>query len=211
MSSATVSLFSNVGKKVSDYELSSALLDTKVSPRLLHQVITGYRNNLRSGTSSTKTRAEVSGGGRKPWKQKGTGNARSGSNRSPLWRKGGIIFGPKPRSYRYTLSQAQRNEAFRVGFGYQVGNNALFVVQEWPNADGKTSKAIQFLKALKIEGSSILVLESVNDQWAKAVRNIPFIRLVDVNSLNANHLLSARNLVFTSASIKALENRLARN
>src|ERR1019366_2324015 len=154
-----LALFSGTGEAKGKVELPGAIAGLDLSRRTLHEVITVLRNNQRRGTSETKTRSFVSGGGRKPWKQKGTGNARSGSNRSPLWRGGGIIFGPHPRSYRVDLTREKKRAALLTALGEKAKGGEISVVESFPNWEGKTAPAEKLLTKLAVGRRALLVLD----------------------------------------------------
>lgn len=178
------------------------------SLRTLHEVLTGYMHNKRRGTSSTKTRGLVSGGGRKPWKQKGTGNARSGSIRSPLWRGGGIIFGPLPRSYRVELSKEKRREALRSAFALKVNGKELSVLKSWSDEIVKTKQIAELKEKLKVTGRSLFVFDAVTENMARAFANIPKTECIDVGSLSALELMRAHQVWFTMPAMDLLSKRL---
>ena len=174
------------------------IFETKVSSALLHEVVNGYMANQRSGTHSTKTRAEVSGGGRKPWKEKGTGNARAGSNRSPLWRKGGIIFGPKPRDYSRNVPQQKRQLSLKMALSVKASSNDIMVVDSFAVAEPKTKKLAELLKNLKLNDMSVLiVVEKIDANLKVASRNLQD--------------LWAKKTVFTSSAIELLNNKTTVN
>lgn len=183
-----------------------AVFETKVSPALLHEVSTAFLANQRSGTHSTKTRGEVSGGGKKPWRQKGTGNARSGSNRSPLWRKGGIIFGPKPHGYYSGVPQQKRQNALKMALSSKAASGDLIVMDGITVADQKTKHVAEMLKKLKIDGQNILlVVDKIEKNLKLAGRNIPGLVIMGVNNINSYQVLWAKKLVMTSAAIEKLK------
>jgi large subunit ribosomal protein L4 len=171
-------------------------------------VITAYRGNQRRGTSDTKTRAEVSGGGHKPWRQKGTGNARSGSNRSPLWRKGGIIFGPHPRSYRRDLDEAKRRLALTTALSVKASDVA--VLESLPEGEGKTGALGKIFGKAVPEGRILVVVDKRSDLLRRSIRNIARVSLADTRELNAWMLMLAPKVLITKAALDALEARLPR-
>jgi large subunit ribosomal protein L4 len=182
------------------------VFDTKVSPALLHEVINGYLANQRSGTHSVKTRAEVSGGGKKPWKEKGTGNARAGSNRSPLWRKGGIIFGPKPRDYSQNISQQKRRKSLEMALAIKAKGNAVVVIDAMAVSEPKTKKIVEILKNLKISSDNIvLAVEKTDTNLKLASRNVPGLIVIEARSLNAYQVMWAKKIIFTQGAIGQLK------
>jgi large subunit ribosomal protein L4 len=195
------------GKEVGKMDLPS-LFETKVSQSLLHEVVTGYLANQRSGTHSTKTRGEVSGGGCKPYKQKGTGNARRGSNRSPLMRKGGIIFGPTPHGYRHDISQSKRSLALWMALSAKTKEGSLIVVDDLVIEEPKTKKIIEILKNLKAENGNVLfVAEKINPKVKIAASNVQGLLLEQAASLNTYEVLWSKRIVITSGAIEKLKNR----
>ena len=183
-----------------------ALFETKVSRALLHEVVTGYLANQRSGTADTKSRGEVSGGGHKPWREKGTGNARAGSNRSPLWRKGGIIFGPKPRSYYQRLPQQKRRLALDMALSAKVKDGNFIAVDTVTIDEPKTKKMAEVLKNLKVGNGTVLLVIDKNDPKVKrASQNIPGLVVTEAKNLNAYQVLWANKVVFTSAAVNQMQ------
>jgi large subunit ribosomal protein L4 len=181
------------------------VFSTKVSKDLLHEIVVGYMANRRSGTADTKSRGEVSGGGRKPWMEKGTGNARAGSNRSPLWRKGGIIFGPEPRSYFQRMSQQKRRLALQMALASKMQENNVVVLNSVAVDAPKTKQVSGILKNLKLDGKTVLlVVDKVDAKVKQASRNIPGLVMSDVRSLNAYQVLWANKLVLSTAAVDLL-------
>lgn len=179
------------------------VFDTKISSALLHEVVTGLLANQRAGTHATKTRGEVSGGGRKPWKEKGTGNARSGSNRSPLWRKGGIIFGPRPHGYYQNISQQKRVQSLCMALTAKAQGGNVVVIDDVVLSEPKTKQIAALVKSLKLNGSSILlVVDTATDALKRACRNYPLLVLEEARNLNTYQVMWANKLVLTA---KALE------
>ena len=166
-----------------------------------------YLANQRQGTASTKTKAEVSGGGRKPWRQKGTGRARTGSNRSPLWRHGGTTFGPRPRDYGYELPKKARKNALKSALAAKLGDNLLLIINEINISQPKTKEAAAWLKNLKID-SALIVESRENKNLFQAVRNIPEVKAVDGEKLNTYDVLRYKWLVFSQKEFNSLLERL---
>ncbi len=193
------------GKEKGKVELPG-IFETKVSTALLHEVVQGYLSNQRSGTHFTKTRSEVSGGGSKPWKQKGTGNARAGSNRSPLWRKGGIIFGPRPRDYSQNISQQKRRQSVNMALSSKFQSGNVLVLEDLKIDEPKTKKAAEILKNLKVEGKRVLVgVEKDDGKLRRAMRNIPNVVLKEIKNLSAYEILWANKIILTSGAIEQLK------
>jgi len=192
------------GKESGKVELPKKF-ETEVSGPLLHEVIVGLQANKRAGTHSTKTRGEVSGGGCKPWKQKGTGNARSGSTRSPLWRKGGIIFGPHPHSYYQRLTARKRQLALTMALSQKAASGGLVVVDSFAIDTPKTKKVVDALKKLNAaEQKVIVVLEKMNKAVKTASRNIENLIITDSNSLNAYEALWAKKLIVEAGALNKI-------
>ena len=195
------------GKEVGKAELPEAVFGVKPQPTLLHEVVTAFLANQRDGNAHTKTKSEVSGGGHKPWKQKHTGRARAGSTRSPLWRKGGVVFGPKPRSYRQELPRAKNLLALAQALSARQADGTLRFIETPSLKKTKTSEMASLLKAVKAEGRTILVLAKADASLARASRNIPDLSLRLAADLNAYEVLGARSVVFTKDSLKNLGSR----
>ena len=178
------------GKKVKELELNEAVFGIEPNEAVVHSVLVNFLANQRQGTQSTKTRSEVSGGGRKPWRQKGTGRARQGSIRAPQWIKGGIALGPKPRSYKYTVNKKERQLAVKSVLSSKVLENELVVVDSLPLNDIKTKEMVKALSNLKVE---------------KSARNIEGVKTTLVETINVYDLLKYNKLVVTEDTVKKLE------
>jgi large subunit ribosomal protein L4 len=196
-------------KVVEELELDAHVFDGVIKKKTLYQAIVGYRSNQRLGLASTKTRGEVSGGGKKPWRQKGTGRARHGSIRSPLWRHGGVVFGPHPRDFSVAIPQGIRTEALRSSLNAKIKSGDLILAEKIHILHPKTRDFVKFLDALKIEGTSILcVVDSVTENIKRSTRNIPRLDIVDSHSLNAYDVLNSKKILITRDSLKNLTKRL---
>jgi len=196
-------------KVVEEIELDPQVFDGSVNKSVLYQAITAYRANARMGGASTKTRKEVSGGGRKPWRQKGTGRARHASIRSPLWRHGGVVFGPHPRDFGYTLPQKIRREALRASLNAKVADGTLSLVERFHVLSPKTKEFVQTLKAFKADGTRTLcVIDAITDNIRRATGNIPRLYLTDPSSLNALDVVNAERILMSRDSLKDLTKRL---
>ena len=193
------------GKKVSDLELSNNVFGIEPNENIVHAVLVNYLANQRQGTQSTKTRAEVSGGGRKPWRQKGTGRARQGSIRAPQWIKGGIALGPKPRSYKYTVNKKEKRLAIKSVLSSKVLEKELTVVNEIKLKEIKTKEMQKALNNLKVEGKTLILLPEKNETVQKSARNIEGVKTTLVNTINVYDLLKYKNLVVTLDTVKKLE------
>ena len=193
------------GKKVSDIELADSVFGIEPNEAIVHSVLVNYLANQRQGTQSTKTRAEVSGGGKKPWRQKGTGRARQGSTRAPQWIKGGIALGPKPRSYTYKVNKKEKRLAVKSVLSSKVLENELVVVDKLAFDEIKTKKMANALTNLKVEGKALILLPEKNENVQKSARNIEGVKTSLVNTINVYDLLKYTNLVVTLDTIKKLE------
>ena len=172
-----VTVYNMSGAQVGEIELSEAVFGIQPNQVAVHAVVKNYLANQRQGTQSTLTRTEVRGGGRKPWRQKGTGHARQGSIRAPQWNHGGIALGPKPRDYSYSLNKKVRRLALKSAFSSKVLENALIVVDEIKAGEYKTKSVIAMLKALNIEGKALVVTAEKDEKFVKSAANIPGVKL----------------------------------
>lgn len=193
------------GKKVKELELNEAVFGIEPNEAVVHSVLVNFLANQRQGTQSTKTRSEVSGGGRKPWRQKGTGRARQGSIRAPQWIKGGIALGPKPRSYKYTVNKNERQLAVKSVLSSKVLENELVVVDSLPLNDIKTKEMVKALSNLKVEGKALIMLPEKNEKVQKSARNIEGVKTTLVETINVYDLLKYNKLVVTEDTVKKLE------
>ena len=193
------------GKKVKELELNEAVFGIEPNEAVVHSVLVNFLANQRQGTQSTKTRSEVSGGGRKPWRQKGTGRARQGSIRAPQWIKGGIALGPKPRSYKYTVNKKERQLAVKSVLSSKVLENELVVVDSLPINDIKTKEMVKALSNLKVEGKALIMLPEKNEKVQKSARNIEGVKTTLVETINVYDLLKYNKLVVTEDAVKKLE------
>lgn len=200
-----VDVYDMKGKKVSDVELAESVFGIEPNEAIVHSVLVNYLANQRQGTQSTKTRAEVSGGGRKPWRQKGTGRARQGSIRAPQWVKGGIALGPKPRSYKYTVNKKERRLAIRSVLSSKVLENNLVVLDKAEMKEIKTQAMVKTLENLKVTGKTLILLPEKNENVQKSARNIKNVKTTLVNTINVYDLLKYNNLVVTLDAVKKLE------
>ena len=200
-----VDVYDIKGKKVSDVELAEAIFGIEPSEAIVHSVLVNYLANQRQGTQSTKTRAEVRGGGRKPWRQKGTGRARQGSIRAPQWIKGGIALGPKPRSYRYTVNKKEKRLAIKSILSSKVLENELTVVDAFNFDSIKTKQMVNALTNLKVEGKTLIVLPENNKNVLMSARNIEGGKTITLNNINVFDLLKYNNLVLPLETVKKIE------
>ena len=193
------------GKKVKEVELNENVFGIEPNEAVVHSVLVNFLANQRQGTQSTKTRSEVSGGGRKPWRQKGTGRARQGSTRAPQWIKGGIALGPKPRSYKYTVNKKEKRLAVKSILSSKVLENELVVVDSLPLKDIKTKEMVKALSNLKVEGKALIMLPEKNENVQKSARNIEGVKTTLVETINVYDLLKYSKLVVTLDTVKKLE------
>ena len=200
-----VDVYDVEGKKVKTLELKEEVFGLTPNEAVVHSVLVNYLANQRQGTQSTKTRAEVSGGGRKPWRQKGTGRARQGSIRAPHWVGGGIALGPKPRSYNYTVNKKEKRLAIKSLLSSKVLENALTVVDHLELKEIKTKEMSKILNNLKVEGKTVILLPEGNENVQKSARNIEGVKTLRVDTINVYDLLKHKNLVVTEDTVKKLE------
>ena len=200
-----VDVYDLKGKKVSDIELAENVFGIEPNENIVHSVLVNYLANQRQGTQSTKTRAEVSGGGKKPWRQKGTGRARQGSTRSPQWIKGGIALGPKPRSYKYTVNKKERRLAIKSILSSKVLEKELTVVDKLEVKEIKTKLIAKALVDLKVEGKTLIVLPENNKNVYMSARNIEGVKAITANNINVFDLLKYTNLILPVDTVKKLE------
>lgn len=193
------------GEKVKDITLNESVFGITPNDAVLFDALTLARNAQRQGTHSTKTRSEVSGGGRKPWKQKGTGNARQGSTRAPHWRHGGIVFGPTPRSYATKMNRKERRLALKSALSYKVLDNEMIIVDNFNLESNKTKDAKVVLNNLKAEGTTLIVVEELTENVILATRNLNNVMLLQADEINTLDIVSANNMIITENAIKKVE------
>ncbi len=200
-----VDVYDIKGKKVSDVELNENVFGIEPNEAIVHSVLVNYLANQRQGTQSTKTRAEVRGGGRKPWRQKGTGRARQGSIRAPQWIKGGIALGPKPRSYRYSVNKKEKRLAIRSILSSKVLENELTVVDKLELKEIKTKSMVKAFADLKVEGKKLVILPEKNLNVQASINNIKDAKVILANEINVFDLLKYTNLVLPLDTVKKIE------
>ena len=193
------------GADVEELALNDAVFGVEPNKAVMHEVVVNYLAGLRAGTSCTKSRGEVRGGGRKPWRQKGTGRARAGTSRSPLWRGGAIIFGPKPRDYSYRVNKKKVALAMRSALSDKVTENAMFVLDALSFEAPKTKDMIKVLEALGTDKKTLLVLPELDEVVVKSARNIKGITPVTVAELNTYDVLNHNNIVITKDAVAKIE------
>ena len=201
----SIDVYNIEGKKVKSLDLKEEIFGIEPNEAVVHSVLVNYLANQRQGTQSTKTRAEVRGGGRKPWRQKGTGRARQGSIRAPQWIKGGIALGPKPRSYKYRVNKKERQLAIKSLLSSKVLENNLVVVDKFDFKEIKTKQMADAMKNLKVDATALVVLPTNNEIVQKSARNLADVRTSSVNTINVYDLLKYKKLVLTVDTIKKLE------
>lgn len=196
-----VALYNIAGEEIGKVKLSEEIFGHEVNEAVLHTVVTAYLANQRQGTQSALTRAEVSGGGIKPWRQKGTGRARQGSTRSPQWRHGGVVFAPKPRSYRQDVNKKVRRLAMLSALSAKVQNGELIVLESLSFEKPRTKDMVAVLDALKVAEKSLLVLPGPDANVELSARNIPSVKTTLCGTLNVYDIVNARRLVITQDAV----------
>jgi large subunit ribosomal protein L4 len=198
-------VYDMTGKQVGEIDLLDSIFGIVPNKTVLHQMVVNYLANQRQGTQSTLTRAEVRGGGRKPWKQKGTGHARQGSTRAPQWRHGGVAFGPKPRDYSYSLNKKVKKLALRSALSSKVLDGEICVLDAINLDEIKTKSIVQMLKALGTEKKALIVTANVNDMVIRSARNIPGVKTTIVGNLNVYDILNCDKFIILTDAVAAIE------
>ena len=193
------------GKNVGTIELADSIFGIEPNAAVMHEMVVNYLAAQRQGTESALTRSEVSGGGKKPWRQKGTGRARQGSTRAPQWTHGGVVFAPKPRSYRFTVNKKVRRLAMKSAFSTKAAANEIVVVDTIALDEYKTKKIAAMLKAIEVEKKALIVLDSVDSKVIKSAANIPGVKTAQVNTLNVYDILNADKLVIAKGAVSKIE------
>ena len=201
---ANVSVYNMEGKEVGTMELNDAVFGVKVNEHLVHMAVVAQLANKRQGTQKAKTRAEVSGGGRKPWRQKGTGHARQGSTRSPQWTGGGVVFAPTPRDYTIRLNKKEKRAALKSALTSRVQENKFIVVDELKLDEIKTKKFQNVLNNLNVKGA-LVVVGADSDNVVLSARNIPTVKTAYVNTINVYDILKYNTVVATKAAVANIE------
>jgi large subunit ribosomal protein L4 len=204
---AKVQVLDSAGNKVKEIKVPGGVLDAPLKEHLLYESVVNYQANQRSGSAATKTRAMVRGGGRKPWRQKGTGRARAGSIRSPIWRKGGITFGPSSRSYAYSMPRKAKRNALKSALSMKHSEKQLLILDAIEFKEPKTKEGVKFLEALKIN-SALVVDNQKNKNMFLSLRNIPKVKAVDFNNLNVYDVLNFKSVVFSQKAFESLMEKL---
>lgn len=201
---STLGLFNKEGQKVGDIQLNEQVFAVEVNTDAMHQVVVAQLANKRQGTQSAKTRAEVRGGGIKPWRQKGTGRARQGSIRAPQWIKGGVVFAPKPRDYRMSVPKSMRRVALTSALTSKVADNNMIVLESLELATPKTKEVVKMLNAFEAKKTLIITAES-NENVYKSARNIEGVTVLPANNINVYDLLKFEKLIITKEAVNKIE------
>lgn len=204
-----VALYNMSGEQVGEVDLQDAVFGIEPNETVLHDAVVMQLNNQRLGTHDTKTRAEVRGGGRKPWRQKGTGRARAGSSRSPIWRKGGIVFGPHPRDYAYSLPKKVRRLALKSALSSKVADGDILVLDALNLDAPKTKDMVKILANLKVTGKALVVTADQNQNVYYSARNIAGVKPVGATGINVYDVLNYTKLVITQDAVRKVEEVLA--
>ena len=200
-----VKVFNMAGAEVGTMVLADSVFGAEINAAVLHAAVRAYLLNQRQGTQSTLTRTEVSGGGRKPWRQKGTGRARQGSTRSPQWTHGGIALGPKPRSYRTDMNKKTKRVALFSALSAKVAEGKLIIVDDIACTEYKTKTMVNMLKALNVDNRALIVLDAVNPFTVKSCANIERVETTLATTINVYEIMKADKMVITAAAVKKLE------
>jgi len=203
----TVAVVNQAKEPAGEMTLPAGTFDGPVRRHLLYEVVNMQRANRRAGTAATKTRGGVSGGGKKPWRQKGTGRARAGSTRSPIWVGGAIVFGPQPRDYSYRLPASARRSALRSALAMKLRDAQLLVLDKIEIPDGKTKALVQMLHALGLT-SALIIIEAADPLLERAARNLPTVKVLRAEGANVEDILRYQHLVLTRAAVTALSGRV---
>ena len=204
-----IDVFDTTGKKVEEITLKKEVFGIEPNMEILNQYLRVFKMNQRQGTSSTKTRGEVSGGGIKPWKQKGTGRARVGSSRIPIWRHGGVSHGPKPHEWSLNMPKKMRRLAIISALSSLVSGNKMTVLENFNLAESKTKEVKGVVDSLKLSGKTLIVLNSSSDKAVQGAKNIKDLKTAFVGTLNAYELLNAKNVIFVKDAVVTLEGKYA--
>ena len=201
---ANVSVYNIEGKEVGSIELNDAVFGVEINEHLVHMAVVNQLANNRQGTQSAKTRSEVSGGGRKPWRQKGTGHARQGSTRAPQWTGGGVVFAPKPRDYSFKMNKKEKRIALLSALSSKVADNKIVVLDAFNLDEVKTKKFAEVMSNLKVD-KALVVIEGENKNVVLSGRNIPTVKVSATNEINTYDVLKYETLVVTKAAVEKLE------
>jgi large subunit ribosomal protein L4 len=208
---AKFSVYNKDGKESSTIDLPDEIFGVHVNQAVIHQAVLMYHNNLREGQASTKVRGDVSGGGKKPWRQKGTGRARQGSIRSPLWHKGGVVFGPHPRDFGYNVPKKIKAIALRETLNAKFKDENLHCVDDLKESLEKTKEFAKILKALKLQGKVLALLDGSDPSVVRVSKNIPYFQLMRAQDVTAFDILRNKNLLVTKTAFKTLLERVTKS
>ena len=197
------------GKNVGSVDLAESIFGIEPNAAVMHQMVVSYLANQRQGTQSALTRSEVSGGGRKPWRQKGTGRARQGSTRAPQWYHGGVVFAPKPRDYRFSVNKKVKRLAMKSALSSKAQAEEIIVIDSIAFDEIKTAKAAAMLKAVGSEKKALIVLPEVDEKAIKSARNIPGVKTAQVNEMNVYDILNADKLIIAKDALTKIEEEYA--
>lgn len=200
-----VALYNMEGASVGEIELRDEVFGIEVNKDAMYQVTKMQMANKRQGTQSTLTRSEVRGGGAKPWRQKGTGRARHGSTRSPIWIKGGVTFAPKPRDYSYTIPKKIKRLALKSALSSKVQNDSIIVMESLALSEAKTREMVKVLQNLKVDDKALLVIQGKDENVERATRNLPNVKLAFVNTLNVLDILNYNRFIITQDAARLVE------
>lgn len=184
--------------------LDEQIFGAPVSPALLHEVVQMQRASMRQGTAATKTKGFVRGGGKKPWRQKGTGRARAGSSRSPIWRGGGTVFGPIPRSYAYSMPKKKARKALYSALSSKVESRALVILEEWTFPEVKTRSMVHLLERLDLSGSVLIAVSQKEEGLTRMIRNLPNVKILEIRNLDVYSLMLTESLLMTQRDVARL-------
>lgn len=201
----TLNLFNQAGEKISEVALNDAIFGITPNQQVIYDVVNAQRAALRQGTHKTKTRAEVAGGGRKPWRQKGTGRARQGSIRSPQWRGGGVVFGPIPRSYAVKVNQKVKQLALKSALSYHVNENQMVLVDSLQVEQPKTKLFAEIINNLQLTGKTLVLVGSIDEKLLLASSNLPTVQLREVSQASVYEILKFKHVVLTEDAVKYYE------
>ena len=202
---ASVTVYDMKGKKVGSIELDDAVFGVEINEHLVHMAVVQQQANNRQGTQKAKTRSEVSGGGRKPWRQKGTGHARQGSIRAPQWTGGGVVFAPVPRDYSFKMNKKEKRAALKSALSDKVASEKLIVLDKFELDEFKTKKVAEVLANLKVEGKTLIVLPDTDEKITKSAGNIPAVQTSQVGTLNVYDVVNNGTLVVTKDAVEKIQ------
>jgi large subunit ribosomal protein L4 len=205
---AKISLYNINGNSTGEMEVNDSVFSIEPNQAVIQEVVLALLANKRQGTACTKRRDEVRGGGKKPWKQKGTGNARAGSTRSPVWVGGGSVFGPKPRSYNQKMTLKKKQLALRSALTERLREGDLVVVDSFDVQEPKTKPVIELMDKLQVTQTALIVMDTANENFIKSARNIPFVKLCVANNINTYDLLRFQKVIFEKAALSKVEKSL---